>query len=130
MARIFFMAFEASGQTPLVKKLRGAGHRIAQTEPRYPAFYDLLKQQIPAPEVFIVDCSRQSSHARESSNYAWSLKAHRATPFILYNVKKEDEARTREKVPTATILFDDKVEAALARLGLAAAPSTRQEKSV
>lgn len=121
MARIFFMAFEAAGQTPLVKKLRGAGHRLAITEPKYPAFYELLKQQQPPPELFIVDASKFSSHARESSNYVRSLKSFKETPFILYNVKKEDEAKTKERVPGAVVLFNDAVERAVSELGFNAA---------
>lgn len=121
MARIFFMAFDSAGQTPLIKKLRGAGHKLAITEPKYPAFYELLKQQAPPPDVFVVDCSKQSSHARESSNYVRGMKAYKETPFILYNVKKEDEARTREKVPNATMLFNDAVEKQLEAMGLAPA---------
>jgi hypothetical protein len=114
MARIFFMAFDKAGQTPLIKKLRAAGHRVAITEPKYPAFHELLKQQSPPPEVFVVDCSIQPSHARESSNYIRGLKAHKATPFVLYNVRKEDEAQTLAKVPGATVIFNDQVELALA----------------
>lgn len=117
MARIFFMAFEKAGQTPLVKKLRGAGHKLAITEPKYPAFYDLLKQQTPPPELFVVDCSTLASHARETCNYVRSLKSYKETPIVLYNVKKEDEPKSREKVPNAFVLFDDKVEKQLESLG-------------
>lgn len=117
MARIFFMAFDSADQTPLIKKLRYSGHKVALTEPRYPGFYELLKQQSPAPDVFIVDCSKLPSHARESSNYVRSLRAYKETPFILYNVKKEDEAKAREKVPNAVILFDDRVERQLESMG-------------
>lgn len=117
MARIFFMAFDSAGQTPLIKKLRNAGHKVAITEPKYPAFYDLLKQQNPPPEVFVVDCSKQASHARESCNYVRSLKTYKETPILLYNVRKEDEARTREKVTNPVILFDDRVEKQLESMG-------------
>lgn len=122
MARIFFMAFEKANQTPLAKKLRSAGHRLAQAEPRFPEFYELLKQQQPHPEVFVVDCSMMPSHARESSNYVKSLKAYRDVPVLLYNVKKEDEAKTREKVPGARILFGDSVEKELEKLGFGPKP--------
>ncbi len=117
MARIFIMAFDSAGQTPLIKKLRNAGHKVAITEPKYPAFHDLLKQQNPGPEVFVVDCSKQASHARESCSYVRSLKAYKETPMVLYNVKKEDEARTREKVTNPVILFDDRVEKQLESMG-------------
>jgi hypothetical protein len=123
VARVFFMAFDAAGQTTLVKKLRAAGHRLAVTEPRYPQFYELLKQQAPPPEVFVVDCSTMPSHARESSNYVRGLKAYKEIPFVLYNVKKEDEEKTKAKVPGATILLNDKVEPQLAAMGLASSPS-------
>lgn len=119
MARLFFMAFDSAGQTSLVKKLRAAGHKLAIAQPRYPEFYELLKQQAPPPEAIIVDCSHLASHARESSNYIRSLKSFKDTPLILYNVKKEDEARTRERVPNAFLLPNDKVEAQLAEIGLA-----------
>lgn len=111
------MAFEAAGQTPLIKKLRSV-HRLAQTEPRYPAFHDLLKQQVPPPDVFVVDCSQKASHAFESCNYVRSLKAYKATPIVLYNVRKEDDARARERVPGAIVLNDDKVERQIEQLGL------------
>lgn len=118
------MAFDRAGQTPLVKKLRHAGHKVAVAEPKYPDFYNLVKQQSPPPEVFVVDCSLQASHARESSNYLRSLQAHKQTPFLLYNVKKDDEAKTLEKVPGARIVSNDQVEQALQALGFAApAPS-------
>lgn len=117
MARIFFMAFDSAGQTPLIKKLRNAGHKVAITEPKYPAFYDLLKQQNPPPEAFVVDCSKQASHARESCNYVRSLKTYKETPIVLYNVKKEDEAKTREKVANPVILLDDRVEKQLETMG-------------
>jgi hypothetical protein len=123
MARIFFMAFEAAGQTPLVKKLR-AVHRLAQTEPRYPAFYDLLKQQAPTPDAIVVDCSHKAHHALESCNYIRSLKAYKTTPIVLYNVRKEDEAKARERVPNALVLSDDKVEKQLAALGIGGAPAS------
>ena len=123
MARIFFMAFESAGQTPLIKKLRGAGHKLAITEPKYPAFYDLLKQQAPGPDLFIVDCSKQPSHARESCNYVRSLKSYKETPIVLYNVKKEDETKSREKVPNAILLFDDRVEKQLETMGVTPAKS-------
>lgn len=111
------MAFEAAGQSPLVKRLRAAGHKVAQSEPKYPAFYDLLKQQAPPPDVFLVDCSHKPSHAFESCNYVRSLKAHKTTPILLYNVRKEDEARARERVPGATLLANDKVEPNLGAVG-------------
>lgn len=117
MARIFFMAFDRANQTALAKKLRAAGHRLSQAEPRYPEFYELLKQQQPPPEVFVVDCSMMPSHARESCNYLKSLKTYRDLPFLLYNVKKEDEVKAREKVPGAVILFNDAVDGELHRLG-------------
>ncbi|HEX9816585.1 MAG TPA: hypothetical protein VGB18_06365, partial [Candidatus Thermoplasmatota archaeon] len=101
----------------VIKKLRGAGHKIAITEPKYPAFHDLLKQQNPGPEVFVVDCSKLASHARESCNYVRSLKSYKETPILLYNVKKEDEAKAREKVPNAVVLFDDRVERQLESMG-------------
>ena len=118
MARLFFMAFETAGQTPVVKKLRAGGHRIAHTEPKYPAFYDLLKQQAPPPDAFVVDCSQKAHHALESCNYIRSLKAYKTTPILLYNVKKEDETKARDRVPNAIVLHDDKVEKQLAALGL------------
>lgn len=117
MARIFFMAFDSAGQTPLIKKLRGAGHKLAITEPKYPAFYDLLKQQAPPPEIILVDCSKSASHARESCNYIRSLKSYKETPLVLYNVKKEDESKVREKVSNPIMLFDDKVERQLESMG-------------
>lgn len=113
MARIFFMAFEAAGQYPLVKRLRNLGHKIILTEPRYPAFYDLLKQQVPAPELFVCDASIQPSHARECGNYIRSLKSHKQTPFILYNVRAADEATTKERVPNAVIVNGDDPLAAI-----------------
>lgn len=116
MARIFFMAFDSAGQTPLIKKLRAAGHKVAVTEPKYPAFHELLKQQQPPPELFVVDCSKLASHARESSNFIRSLRAHRETSFLLYNVKPEDEAKTRERVPGAVLAFDDRLDEPLRRL--------------
>lgn len=117
MARIFFMAFDQAGQTPLVKKLRNAGHKLAIAEPRYPGFYDLVKQQDPPPQVFVVECGTLASHARESCNYLKGLKSYKDVPFLLYNVKKEDEAKTIAKVPGATLLSTDQVEKALAGLG-------------
>lgn len=107
MARIFFLAFESAGQLPLVKRLRAAGHRLVVAEPRYPEFYALLKQQAQPPELFVCDCSRLPSHARETANYIRGLKPHRDTPFILYNVKPEDEAKALEKVPRARLVSDD-----------------------
>jgi hypothetical protein len=123
LARLFFMAFEAAGQTPVVKRLRQAGHRLAHTEPKYPAFYDLLKQQAPPPDAFVVDCSLKAHHALESCNYVRSLKAYKTTPIVLYNVKKDDEAKARDRVAGAILLPDDKVEKTLAGLGFAAASS-------
>lgn len=117
MARIFFMAFDSAGQTPLIKKLRAAGHKLAITEPTYPSFYDLLKQQVPPPELIVVDCSKSASHARESCNYIRSLKAFKETPLVLYNVKKDDEPKVREKIPNPIILFDDQVEKRLESMG-------------
>ena len=104
MARIFFMAFESAGQYPLVKQLRNLGHKIILTEPRYPAFYELLKQQVPPPDLFMCDASVQPSHARECGNYIRALKNHKQTPFIVYNVRPEDEARTLERIPGATLV--------------------------
>lgn len=125
MARIFFMAFEKAGQTALVKKLRNSGHKLAITEPHYPEFYHLVKQQSPTPDVFVIDCSTQASHARESCNYLKTLKAYRDVPFLLYNVKKDDEAATLAKVPGAQIIPNDQVEKALVSMGFRApiAPS-------
>lgn len=122
MARLFFMAFDSAGQMNLVKKLRASGHRLAIAQPRYPEFYELLKQQSPAPEAIIVDCSHLASHARESSNYIRGLKTYKETPLILYNVRKEDELRTRERVPNAIILPNDQVEKQLAALGFLPTP--------
>lgn len=119
MARIFFMAFDAAGQTTLAKKLRAAGHKLAIAQPRYPEFYELLKQQAPPPEAILVDCSHLASHARESSNYIRSLKLYKQTPLILFNVRREDEAKTRDRVADAILIPDDRVEAQLASLGLA-----------
>lgn len=121
MARIFFLAFDAAGQSTLMKKLRNAGHRLAISEPRYPAYLELVKQQVPPPEVFVVDCSYLPSHAREASGYLKGLKAFKDTPFILYNVRKEDEAKTNEKVPNVRIAAATQVEKELAALGFTTA---------
>ncbi len=110
------MAFDSAGLYPLIKKLRNGGHKVAVAEPRYPDFYNLLKQQLQPPEVFLCDHSTLPSHARESSNYIRGLKAYRETPFILFNVKPDDEAKAKEKVAGATILNDDAVEAALRKV--------------
>lgn len=123
MARIFFMAFDDAGQYPLIKQFRNAGHKLVVAQPKYPEFADLLRQQVKAPELFVVDCSKLPSHARESANYIRGLKTYKTTPFILYNVKPEDEAKAREKVPGAVILRNDDlapaVEAALGSAGSA-----------
>ena len=122
MARIFFMAFDEAGQSTLQKRLRASGHKLAITPPRWPAFFELLKQQDPVPDVFLVDCSRLASHAREACNYLKGLKAYKDRPFVLYNVKKEDQAKTLEKVPDAILVFSDAVEKQLAAMGLAPPP--------
>lgn len=113
MARIFFMAFEAAGQYPLIKKLRNLGHKVAVTQPRHPEFYNHLKQQLQPPEIFVCDQSRTPSHARESCNFIRGLKQFKDTPFILYNVKPEDEAQAKEKVSGAILLSDDDVVRAI-----------------
>lgn len=104
VARIFYLAFDGGDQTPLVKKLRAEGHRVAWAAPKYPDFDHLLKQQAPPPELFLADASKQASHVRESLNYIRSLKAHKATPIVVYNVRSEDRARTLERVPGAVVV--------------------------
>lgn len=115
MARVFLMVFESTGPSTLIKKIRNAGHKVAVAEPRYPAFYALLKQQSTPPEIFVVDCSRLPSHARESCNYIQTLQAYRDARFLLYNVKPEDEAKTLQRVRGARLLRDDDVLPTLER---------------
>jgi hypothetical protein len=104
MARLFVLAFNESEAYVLVKKLRNFGHKVAVAEPKAPEFVTLLKQQVQPIETFVGDCSRQPSHVREAGNYIRSLKAYRDTPFLLYHVKPEDDARTLERVPGARLL--------------------------
>ena len=125
MARIFFMAFEAAGQYILIKKLRNMGHKLIVTEPRYPGFYDLLKQQVQPPEVVVCDASRLPSQAREACNYIRSLKAYRETPILLYNVRPEDGAKSLEQVPGALLINDDGVEATLEKVLRQATPKPK-----
>jgi CheY-like chemotaxis protein len=116
MTRIFFLAFDSAGQTPLIKKLRNAGHKVVVAQPRYPEFQEMLKQQQPPPEVVLADCSTTPSHTRETCNYIQASKAFQAIPIVMFNVKKEDEARTRERVPKAILLFNDKVDPELSKI--------------
>lgn len=109
MARLFLMMSESAAPGTLIKQLRAAGHRLIVAEPRYPDFFNLLRQQTEAPELFVVDCSRLANHARESANYVRGLRAHQSTPFILFNVRLEDEGKCREKVPGAVLVRDGNV---------------------
>lgn len=113
MARVFFMAFESAGQGTLIKRLRNAGHKLIVAEPRYPDFYALLKQQTNPPELFVADCGKLPSHARESCHYIRSLKTYRNAKFVLYNVKSEDEGKSTEKVPGAVLVSGDDPTAAI-----------------
>jgi response regulator RpfG family c-di-GMP phosphodiesterase len=119
MARIFFLAFNSADPMPLIKKLRNLGHKLIVAEPRYPEFDQILKQQAQPPEIVVCDMSKLASHARETCNYLRGLRSLREAPFLLYNVKPEDEAKTLDRVPGAALLKDDDVvpaiEAALSR---------------
>jgi hypothetical protein len=55
----------------------------------------------------VLDCSKQPSHARESANYIRGMKAHKTTPFIAYNVRAEDEATTKQRIPGAIVVSGD-----------------------
>lgn len=113
MARVFFLAFDEAGHYPLVKRLRNAGHKMIVAQPKYPEFVDLLRQQPHPPEVFVADLGMRPSHVREALGYLRGLKAHKETPFLLFRVKPEDEAKNREKVPGAIQIPSDDVEVAL-----------------
>jgi len=123
MARIFFLAFNSADPTPLIKKLRNLGHRLIVAEPRYPEFDQILRQQAQPPDVVVCDASKFPSQARETCNYLRGLKATRAVPFILYNVKPEDEEKTRARVAGAVLLRDDDILPAI-DAALAARPGT------
>lgn len=109
MARLFLLVFENTNPTPLIKKLRAAGHQLVVSEPRWPGFGALLKQQTRPLDLFLADCSKLPSHARESCNYIQSLKSFKDHPFVLYNVKPEDDGKTLEKVRGARLVRGDDV---------------------
>lgn len=122
MARVFLMAFDTPELGVLIKQLRNAGHRLVVIEPKYPRFYELLKQQTQPPELFLADCQRLPSHARESCNFIQSLKAYRGAKFLLFNVKAEDEAKVQQKVPGAMTLLGEELLPAIDKLLPASRP--------
>jgi len=103
MARVFFLAFNDADPVPLIKAMRAAGHKLVVAQPKHPEFTDLLRQQLQPPEVFVADLGKRPSHALEALAYIRGLKAHASTPFLLYNVRPEDEARAAQKVPGARL---------------------------
>lgn len=104
VVRVFFMAFDDAGQTHVVKQLQRLGHKVIQSEPRYPDFYRLLKQQSQPPDVIVADCSKRSSHVRESGNYIRGVRVYESIPFIAYNVPQEASQSTRERIPGVVVV--------------------------
>lgn len=109
MARVFFMAFNDADQVPLIKALRAAGHKLVVAQPKAPEFTDLLRQQLQPPEIVVADMSKRPSQALEAIAYVRGLRAQQTTPFLLYNVKPEDQGRAGQRIAGARLLADGEV---------------------
>lgn len=108
MGHVFLLAFDSEGAYQLGKQLRILGHRVTQTPPKAPEYIDLLKQQRTPPDVFVGDCGQRPNLVRESCAFIRGMKAYAVTPFLLLNVKPEEQAAALAKVPGAETLPGDK----------------------
>ena len=108
MGHVFLLAFDSEGAYQLGKQLRILGHRVTQTPPKAPDFLDLLKQQRIPPDVFVGDCGQRPNLVRESCAYIRGMKAYATTPFLLLNVRPEEQAAAVAKVPGAETVAGDK----------------------
>ena len=94
--------------------LESDGHRVVAA----PAEWTALRAALDAHafHALLVDCSDRPSHARECALYLAERKATRDLPLFLLDVKPPDFERTKSKLPSARIVTEATLPAALANL--------------
>lgn len=82
-----------------------------EAEPRWPTFFDVVSQQVP--DLIVIACSRQPSHAFESARYLGEGFNTRNIPVLLVDVDRKDLERARSSAPRARIVESSELKDAV-----------------
>ncbi len=82
--------------------LEKAGVTLAETEPRWPTFFETVNAQ--RPDVIVIAASTIPLHPFEAARYLGEGFNTRDIPVILVDVAPKDLARAQESAPRARIV--------------------------
>jgi hypothetical protein len=115
MPKILLMQFDTDpGCAQRRQALAGLGAEIVETEPRWPAFFDVVTRE--RPDVIIVSLGKLPSHGRESARYIKDGFNSRNIPVILTDVPAAEREKTQKSVPAAQIVEKKGLADAVRRL--------------
>jgi hypothetical protein len=103
MPKVLLLQFATDPNCAARRSLLGkTGAAIEESEPRWPAFFDVVTAQ--RPDAIVIAASRSPSHAFEAARYLGEGFNTRNIPVLLVDVSHRDLAGAKNSAPQAKIV--------------------------
>jgi len=108
MARVVLLQFDTDpGCAVRRAQIASVYPDFAEAEPRWPVFFDVLREQ--GPDLVVISCSKLPSHGREAARYINEGFNTRDIDVLLIDVAPHERSRTHAAAPMSHIVGRDRL---------------------